>query len=592
MKKIMLLLIAFTLVFITRVNANTYTLTVDHDDEYFYLISDGSTFLSNYFPYYYMDEEVSYCIEPGKQITSWEYDATDKLPFDEETKEKLELISHYGYEYPGHNNKNYHIATQMLIWRLISNKKFEVRDQSYGYGNLISFEKEEKEIMRLVDNHYVKPSFDNNDYDILYGDIVVLEDMKRLLDNFTVKDDGGCDVTIKDNMVYITNIPYGETEVVFEHIKYDDKKSIFFEGTDGISQKQAILKLEDNISSKVNIRTHGTRIKVNKVDYDTNKNILNQKIKFKIMNNEFNEYICENDSCTFETNEEGYFITDKAYLMGSYSIYEVEDQDLGTYLWNSEKVDITISEECFLNNSIYEVNFYNKKPKGNLVINKYGEKLNEDFTYENIVLPEVKYGLYTFDDELVTNLITNIKGQAFLKDIPLGKYYLKELSSSNNNLVDEKSYFFEVKYIDKYSPISEFEFNFNNYLPKGSIEFIKLDSKTNEPIENTLIEIYYNDKLYYQGLTDKEGLIKLNNMPLGDYYLIEKESAEGYTNNNEEISFSLKEHNQTLKLSMTNDITIKVPNTFLNSYRLVELVGIFFVIISIGVIIYDKTQKK
>ena len=43
---------------------------------------------------------------------------------------------------------------------------------------------------------------------------------------------------------------------------------------------------------------------------------------------------------------------------------------------------------------------------------------------------------------------------------------------------------------------------------------------------------------------------------------------------------------------MTNDMIIEVPNTSLYDYKFIELIGLVIIILSIGGIIYDKTQKK
>ena len=175
-KKCMILLVIFIILFSNKVKGSSYTLSISHEDNYFFSISGNGVYMSNRFPYYYIDGEVAYCIEPGKQITTWGYLEDANLPFSEEIIKKLELISRYGYLYPGHNTNLYHMATQMLMWYLTTDKAVELRDQQYGYGNLIDIEKEKNEIMRLVNNHYTKPSFNNNSYDILYDNELVIKD--------------------------------------------------------------------------------------------------------------------------------------------------------------------------------------------------------------------------------------------------------------------------------------------------------------------------------------------------------------------------------------------------------------------------------
>ena len=136
-KKCMILLVIFIILFSNKVKGSSYTLSISHEDNYFFSISGNGVYMSNRFPYYYIDGEVAYCIEPGKQITTWGYLEDANLPFSEEIIKKLELISRYGYLYPGHNTNLYHMATQMLMWYLTTDKAVDLRDQQYGYGNLI-----------------------------------------------------------------------------------------------------------------------------------------------------------------------------------------------------------------------------------------------------------------------------------------------------------------------------------------------------------------------------------------------------------------------------------------------------------------------
>ena len=586
-KKCIILLIIFIILFSNKVKGSSYTLSISHEDNYFFSISGNGVYMSNRFPYYYIDGEVAYCIEPGKQITTWGYLEDANLPFSEEIIKKLELISRYGYLYPGHNTNLYHMATQMLMWYLTTDKAVELRDQQYGYGNLIDIEKEKNEIMRLVNNHYTKPSFNNNSYDILYDNELVIKDNSNVLDMYIVKDNDGNEVNIVDNELHINSKKIGKSKIILEKKKYDNKATMIFKGDDNYSQKQAILRNNDLIESIININTYGARIKVNKIDSETKQIIKKKGIKFKIKN-----------------NDNGYFILNK-YLLGNYSIYEVEDQMLDNYLWNKNKLDISITKDTVVNSdNIYSVNFTNERVKGKIIIDKIGEKLNDEYTYDKIHLKDVKYGVYANDNilvgdsikykknDLVGNIITDSNGQGILDNLEIGKYYIKELSSSNDNIIDKNIYEFEIKYKDKYTKTILKELSFNNYLPKGNLEFIKLDSNTNKPIKDTLIEVYYNDDLFYKGYTDELGKIILNDIPLGTYYLKEVESSKGYINNNEVINFKIDKDKQYIKLSMTNDMIIEVPNTFLFDYKFIELIGLIIIFLSIGGIIYDKTQKK
>ena len=135
--------------------------------------------------------------------------------------------------------------------------------------------------------------------------------------------------TNKEGYIKIT-LPYGE---------YKFKQ---------ITTKEGYLKVEDfivNIDGSKNEITYelideeiNAYIKLIKVDSATNE-IINKKIKFKIKDIDNNKYICENEECTFETNE-GYFITKNKYK-GNLLIEEVKEKIDG-YIWNAEKIKIFI----------------------------------------------------------------------------------------------------------------------------------------------------------------------------------------------------------------------------------------------------------
>ena len=103
------------------------------------------------------------------------------------------------------------------------------------------------------------------------------------------------------------------------------------------------------------------------------------------------------------------------------------------------------------------------------------------------------------------------------------------------------------------------------------------------------MEIYTIDNtLIYSGKTDEFGLIEIDDLPLGKYYIKEKESAMGYENKFETIYFEIKEDSEVIKLSLTNDYIFEVPNTKLNEINIIFICGT--ILILLGGIIYVKKK--
>ena len=322
------------------------------------------------------------------------------------------------------------------------------------------------------------------------------------------------------------------------------------------------------------------RLKVIKVD-DNNEVIAKSGIKFKIKDTKTNNYICQKVSyptvqniCIYETDNNGVIMTPYPLNTGTYQLEE-QDQVIDGYTWNQTPLIFTIDENSNLLsdnnfNAILEVKFINKKVKGKIEINKVGEDLilkNEmlrlrtavanpstKYFYLEMPLMNVKYGLYDENDNLLETLVTDKNGYAELENLKLGKYKLKELESSNNNLLDTKVYEFELKYKDQYTPIIIKTFDFENHLAKGTLEFTKTDISTSKGIKDTVIEIYTeNDVLIYSGETNEEGKIIIEDLFVGKFYIIEKEASTGYVLTDEKVSFEIKEDGQTVKASMTNE---------------------------------------
>ena len=128
----------------------------------------------------------------------------------------------------------------------------------------------------------------------------------------------------------------------------------------------------------------------------------------------------------------------------------------------------------------------------------------------------------------------------------------------------------------------------------GTLEFTKVDISTSEPLPNTLIEIYNeNEELVFSGKTDENGMIIIEELRYGKYYVLEKEAPEGYILNEEKMFFEILEDGEIVKTTMVNEqVVIEVPNTGLSDYYIYEIISGVLVLSGIGVIIYAKKKRK
>ena len=128
----------------------------------------------------------------------------------------------------------------------------------------------------------------------------------------------------------------------------------------------------------------------------------------------------------------------------------------------------------------------------------------------------------------------------------------------------------------------------------GTLEFTKLDFSNDNPLPNTLIEIYNaeTDELVFSGRTNEEGIITIEKIKYGKYYILEKEAPEGYELNPDKMYFEIKEDGEIVKSVMKDHQIVKVPNTEANDYKELIFSGITLVIAGVGLVILSKKKNK
>lgn len=397
-----------------------------------------------------------------------------------------------------------------------------------------------------------------------------------------------------ENGVISFNLPYGKYKIhqisTKKGFKYASDFEFSIESTNDINKEI----IDEEVVAK---------LKVIKIDKDTKQVIKRANIKFKIYDVNNKEYICQmvNDKkiCEYKTDSNGIMITPKPLSSGKYKLTEV-DEAIDGYTWNNESVLFEIDENTKLKTDneegiLFETKFENKRVLGNLEITKYGEELNyleQGYEYNKINLSGVKIGLYQ-NDKLIKEYTTNEEGKITIKNLELGKYIIKELETVNNHVLDNSEYMVDIKYKDQYTKVVNYKLTINNYLPKGTLEFTKTNISRSKALPNTLMEIYTleDDKLIFSGRTDKDGKIIIKDLPIGKYYLLEKEAPKGYVINPNKQEFEILENGQIVVSEMQDEMVVKVPIT--EKIVITEYVySIILIILSVGLIVYASKKKK
>lgn len=402
----------------------------------------------------------------------------------------------------------------------------------------------------------------------------------------------------------VTTDKHGNINITLPYGRWHFKQLIGTSGYEKVSKFTVEVKNSDSQKFVLADNRITSKLKVIKIDSVTKEVIKLNGIRFKIKDLSTNEYVCQRVSypidkeiCEYETNSEGYFITPLEIISGKYLLEEI-DQKIDGYLWNSAGIIFEISEDSnFIETSdglMLEIYFENDHVKTEVTIEKIGEELileNNSYSYKEIPLDGVKFDLFTSNDKFIKSFEV-IDGKVKLENLPLGKYYIIERETVNGHVKDNVKHYFELNYIDQYTELVIANLVIKNYLPKGKLEFNKVDIDTNQGLSDTKIEIYTNNnKLVYSGFTDIDGKIILENLSLGKYYIIETIAKDGYELSSEKQEFEITNDNEIISVTRHNNkLIIPVPRT--DTYDYMNCTGLILFTLGILNILYEKTFKK
>lgn len=147
----------------------------------------------------------------------------------------------------------------------------------------------------------------------------------------------------------------------------------------------------------------------------------------------------------------------------------------------------------------------------------------------------------------VASLGTNEKGLTGIKGLKNGTYYIEQIYVKENYEIDNKRYILEIT-DDKY----DFVQRIKNGIKNKSSLLIVLEDDEKRPIQDSQFELYKNDEKILDLTTNEKGLAGAKNLNLGDYYIKQISTKEGYKTSEEKYEFTVTEEEQTIRKDIIN----------------------------------------
>ena len=442
-----------------------------------------------------------------------------------------------------------------------------------------------------------------------------------LISSLTVKDDGSYDFTnatpivltedgktemFTDERGYACSIPipYGryivrKTTTPHNFMPVDD---FIVTVTENSSTPQVWrVLLDDEFKAK---------LKIVKQDDETKQPVLLANTEFKVYDLDAKKYVEQVTTYpntvvhkSYFTDENGYLILPESLKCGNYRIEEVSAPD--GYTQNTKYVEIKVDKntayqmDSVSGDAIITVTYENHPVKGKLVIHKSGETLKsfkKDFVYEETSLEGAEFEIYAAEDiftpdhqvdeqgnrhviyakdTLVKTVTTDKNGEAVIKDLPLGKYRVKETKTPAGFVLNPDSQEVSFIYKDQNTPEIEEKLEFSNERQKVELSVEKQDAETGKTLKGATFGLYNKeaissgdkvivkaDTLLQEITSNEKGKAAFTlDLPLGRYYVKELQAPAGYVSSDEILEFDATYQGQDVKTIKLKSVKKNQPTT-------------------------------
>ena len=277
------------------------------------------------------------------------------------------------------------------------------------------------------------------------------------------------------------------------------------------------------------------------------------------------------------TGEDGTATTKELYL-GKYEVVEVK-APIGFVLnatpsnvelvYAGQEVSVTDAATAFCNDrQKIEINALKAMEQDET----FGIGMNGEIT-------AVSFGLYAKEeiiaadgskipaDGLIEIAFCDADGNVrFQSDVPFGRYYVTEVSTDPHYMLNGRIYSFEFVYAGQEVGTVTATLNdgkaIENELIRGTIEGLKVDGEDKGlagatfGLFNEWAEEYTKENAYVTVVSDENGAFRFENVPYGDYVVVELEAPEGYVKSDARHFVSVTYDTQVIGIKAINYLIV------------------------------------
>ena len=560
---------------IVTAHAATVTGVVSSGNEYRYHedktpVSQWGPYTSNKLKYFTRNDTgetvPAYCMEPEVRSASGnlQYSSTSwsDLTWNQRYAVTLALSYGYGgnYDFYGIHPDCAQLATQAVVWEFVC----DYRGTTYPYtlydttcANLFHYAGDDVAaayniIIDRIMSHGVIPSFavryrsqlsDGNAIQLTWDGskyVGTVTDTNGVLSQYAFRA-GINGVTVKQRRNVLTVTATKDAAAQLNgYISSDYGYSLDVEGTEsvllepsngsGYQACAALTSLPDPVWAyihfKVKIVEEKGSLTINKVDAETGKALAGVTYWLFDANGK--------KVADMTTGADGKAVF-KDLPQGKYSYQEISAPS--GYVVDNTKYQITITATA--------LNITQKRTNTPAKASIEIVKVDAD---HKTPLQGAGFRLYDASNKQVTEGYTDVNGKLTFSNLRLGNYTYKEFKAPDGYVLDTTAYSAVLNQNGQVLKVTR-----ENMPVKGSIEVLKVDAETKQPLAGVVYYLFDADgNKIADGTTDVTGKVTFSGLRLGKYVYQEINTVDGYVLDETKYDFSLTTANLNIKVTREN----------------------------------------